>query len=101
MIGDEILAIGFGKYAYDDCIFEKWQVVLPTIQRGCISKVINTNAEPTFIKTDANLYNGYSGCGIWQNQQLVGMAIFILKNKSNSLNYNNHNYSYLREYIED
>jgi hypothetical protein len=39
--------------------------MLPTIESGIISKVICLGNEMVFIRTDANLYNGFSGCGIW------------------------------------
>jgi hypothetical protein len=52
-----------------------------------------------FIKTDASLYNGFSGCGIWYGKKLIGMAVFILKNKNNNSNFNKHNFSYTIDFI--
>lgn len=52
-----------------------------------------------FLKTDAAMYNGFSGSGVWQGQKLIGMAIFILKNKHTSSAFNRHNFSYTIEFI--
>lgn len=52
-----------------------------------------------FIKTDACLYNGFSGCGIWLKEKLIGMAVFILKNKNNNSIFNQHNFSYSVDFI--
>jgi len=61
--------------------------------------MIKFNHLYVFFKTDANLYNGFSGCSIWQNNLHIGTAVFILKNKNTSTNYNRHNFSYGIEFI--
>lgn len=63
--------------------------------------MIQLGNQNVFIKTDAILYNGFSGCGIWIGDHLIGMAIFILKNKTNHSNFNHHNFSYHIEFILD
>jgi hypothetical protein len=62
-----------------------------------ISKIIHLNNESIYIKTSANLYNGFSGSGIWTKDGLAGMAVFIIKNGNNSLSY--HNYSYSMNFL--
>ena len=73
---------------------------MPTIETGIVSKIVNIGYNSIFIKTDAALFNGFSGCGVWQGHRIIGMAIFILKNKSNQSNFNRHNFSYTIEFIE-
>jgi hypothetical protein len=63
--------------------------------------VISLGNSIVFIKTDANLYNGCSGCGVWYEMSLIGMAVFILKNKNNQSNFNRHNFSYSLRFIMD
>lgn len=58
------MAIGFGKFNYSLNNFKNG-MMLPTLQKGIISKVIGHQNVNIFIKTDALLYNGFSGCGIW------------------------------------
>lgn len=99
LIGKPILALGFGKYGFSARLFHRVEVVMPTIENGIVSKVINLGNRSTFIKTDAVLYNGFSGCGIWMGAQLIGMAVFILKNKTNHSNFNHHNFSYSVNFI--
>lgn len=38
---------------------------MPTIEVGIVSKIIKLGDSLVFLKTDASLYNGFSGCGIW------------------------------------
>ncbi len=64
-LGKEIVTLGFGKFSYFPKIFNKIDAVMPTVESGIISKVINLGGSNVFIKTDASLYNGFSGCGIW------------------------------------
>lgn len=51
-----------------------------------------------FIKTDAHLCNGFSGCGIWSELGLIGMAVFIVVNGRKKLY--SHNYSYTLKFLE-
>lgn len=74
---------------------------MPTIESGVISKAIVLGHKTIFIKTDAALFNGFSGCGLWTEDSLVGMAIFILKNRNDHSNYNRHNFSYTISFILD
>jgi len=57
------------------------------------------NKEETFFKVNANLYNGFSGGGIWSNSKQIGTAIFILKNPNTTNTYNNHSISYSQKFI--
>lgn len=86
--------LGFGKFAFSNRVFQKIELVMPTIEAGVVSKVINVGHRSIFLKTDAALYNGFSGCAVWLGNQIIGMAIFILKNKNNQSNFNRHNFSY-------
>ena len=52
---------------------------MPKIELGIISKIINLGYSNVFIKTDATLYNGFSGSGVWLGNNIIGMAVFILK----------------------
>lgn len=94
------MSVGFGKFSYSPSIFHKVEVVMPKLEFGIISKVINLGHADVFIKTDAALYNGFSGSGVWLGENLIGMAVFILKNKKSESNYNRHNFSYTYEFIE-
>lgn len=40
------------------------------------------------------LYSGFSGSGLWLFNNLIGMAVFILKNKNSNSKYHKHNFSY-------
>ena len=73
---------------------------MPTIETGVISKIISLGHKNVFLKTDAAMFNGFSGCGVWLGSNLIGMAVFILKNKNGGSNYNRHNFSYTFEFIE-
>lgn len=94
------MSLGFGKYGYTSRIFQKIELVMPTIESGIVSKVVNVGHNSVFLKTDAALFNGFSGCGVWLGNRIIGMAIFILKNKNNESNFNRHNFSYTIEFIE-
>lgn len=72
--------------------------MLPTLQKGVVSKVIRHRESSVFIKTSAHLSNGFSGCGIWSSQGLVGMAVFIVLNGTKKLLW--HNYSYSCQFLE-
>jgi hypothetical protein len=37
--------MGFGKYSYNNSIFSKFDLVLPTITSGIISKIIEFSGE--------------------------------------------------------
>jgi hypothetical protein len=66
LLGDEVVALGFGRISYNINIFDKFELVLPTIARGVVSKIIEIGNLNLFLKTDAKLYSGFSGCGIWK-----------------------------------
>lgn len=69
---------------------------------GVISKVVMHDQLTIFVKTDASLFNGFSGCGIWDKERagrFVGMAVFILKHKHSLLSYHKQNFSYSSEFI--
>jgi len=53
-----------------------------------------------FLKTDARLYSGFSGCGIWK-RNMIGMAVFILKNQTTNSHHNRHNFSYTVDFIDE
>lgn len=101
LVGKNLLSLGFGKYAYSPFIFRKIQIIMPTIETGIVSKAISLGHRTIFIKTDAALFNGFSGCALWTENSLIGMAIFILKNKNDHANYNRHNFSYTISFILD
>lgn len=91
--------MGFGKFGFSPKIFHRIDVVMPTIEAGIVSKLIILGTTCVFIKTDASLYNGFSGCGIWLKDKLIGMAVFILKNKNSNSMFNRHNFSYSTDFI--
>ena len=72
---------------------------MPSLERGVISKKLKINNDVVFLKTDAAMYNGFSGSGVWLNEKLIGMAIFILKNKNGNSAYNRHNFSYTLDFV--
>jgi hypothetical protein len=96
-MGVDITAIGFGKYNFSLNNFTSG-LMLPTLQKGIISKTVKHGNANIFIKTDAHLCNGFSGCGIWSDAGLVGMAVFIVVNGRTKLYW--HNYSYTVEFLE-
>lgn len=91
--------MGFGKLPFHGNIFTKFDMVFPTVAVGVVSKVISIGNKDIFMKTDAKLYSGFSGCGIWK-EEMVGMAVFILKNKTTNSHHNRHNFSYTSDFIE-
>ena len=93
--------MGFGKYSYNNFMFSKFDLVLPTITEGIISKVIDFSGEEVYFKTDSFIYNGYSGTPIWSNQEWIGLSIFILKNSNNSIKFPRHNFSYSSKFIKN
>jgi hypothetical protein len=99
-VGEEIRAIGFGKYNYSLSAFNKVDLLLPTILRGIISKRMELQSELILFRTDANLYHGFSGCGIWRGNNHIGMAVFIIKNTTTFCQLNKHNFSYCRSFID-
>lgn len=95
-LGVDITAIGFGKYNFTIDKFSSG-LILPTLQKGIISKNIKHNNTSIFLKTDAHLSNGFSGCGIWSEKGLLGMAVFIVVNGQMKLFW--HNYSYTSKFL--
>lgn len=73
-------------------------MMLPTLQKGVISKVIRDQDTNVFVKTDALLYNGFSGCGVWAEEGLVAMAVFIIAHGKKKMAW--HNYSYTADFLE-
>jgi hypothetical protein len=74
-------------------------ILLPTIALGVISKTIPHKDSSIYFKTDCSLYNGYSGCAIWQDGAWVGNTVFIIKNRLSLDKYARHNFSYTREFV--
>lgn len=50
-------------------------------------------------KTDASLYNGFSGCAIWAEAIQIGMAVFCIKNTNTSSHLAKQNFSYVTSFI--
>jgi hypothetical protein len=98
-LGGDIIAIGFGKYNYGIHNFRFVDLLLPTIMRGIISKTITINSTLVAFKTDANLYHGFSGCGIWRGHSHIGMAVFIIKNITTLSHLTKHNFSYSSSFL--
>lgn len=73
--------------------------MLPTIMRGIISKVIEVGSQLVVFKTDANLYHGFSGCGIWSGNHQQGIAVFIVKNITTFSQLLKHNFSYSASFV--
>jgi hypothetical protein len=73
--------------------------MLPTLHKGILSKLIHFESLPVFIKTDALLFNGFSGCGVWSEKGLLAMAVFIVVNGRRKMA--GHNYSYTVEMLEE
>jgi len=74
-------------------------VILPTLSRGIVSKIIYANKLPIIFKTDASLHHGFSGCGIWLGKMQKGVAVFIIKNTASSNSLTKHNFSYLTSFV--
>jgi len=99
MIGEEIQAIGFGRFDYSLYKLAFVELILPTITMGIVSKKMYSDSVPIIFKTDASLHHGFSGCGIWSKQKQKGVAVFIVKNTTNSNELTRHNFNYLTSYI--
>lgn len=50
-------------------------------------------------KTDASLYNGFSGGAIWTDNLPIGMAIFIIKNTTTFNQLYKQNFCYLTSFL--
>lgn len=74
-IGTTAYAIGFGYFAPFSSDF-------PLISKGIVSKIIKdkTSQEPLLIQSDCRIYNGFSGGGLFnQNNEVIGLIIFNIK----------------------
>ena len=93
MTCQDVLAIGFGRESYSEHLFGEFELLLPTVRRGVVSKEIRHRDSVFYFKTDLDLYNGFSGCAVWAGQAMVGMAVFILKSAIDHRNHHRHNFS--------
>jgi hypothetical protein len=66
---------------------------------GIVSKTLAIDSEIIMFKTDASLYNGFSGCSIWSEDHQLGMAVFCIKNVSTYNQLYKQNFSYLFRFI--
>ena len=62
--------------------------------------MISINNHLIYIKSDLKLYSGFSGSGLWFDDKIIAMAVFILKNKNSNSKYHKHNFSYTIEFID-